>query len=128
MGYPRTSHVSVVGERNMRFYFRLRRNLKRDLRFSLGGVERAIEPRGFGCAVLARRRPGGKAMECYCEKYCEPITAAKIACPHPKEYCKFRSACLVYFLEREAESEVQGKTGEDAGCGESGRETPKKKD
>lgn len=67
-------------------------------------------------------------MKFYCEKYREPIAGKKIACPHPKEYCKFRSACLVYFMGREEEFDGRGKTGEDACSGQPGRDTPDKKD
>lgn len=40
-------------------------------------------------------------MELLCEKYQEKVLAEKAVCRRPKEYCKFRSACLIHFLTRE---------------------------
>lgn len=41
------------------------------------------------------------AMELVCEKYKEKVDSEKAVCRRPTEYCKFRSACLLYFLARE---------------------------
>jgi hypothetical protein len=56
-------------------------------------------------------------MKGYCEKYRQSLRGSHIACPHPKEYCKFRSACIVHFMGKNAEEEKQGKT---AACGKEG--------
>ncbi|MCX5877062.1 MAG: RNA polymerase II-associated protein [Deltaproteobacteria bacterium] len=40
-------------------------------------------------------------MELVCEKCQEKIDSEKAVCQRPKEYCKFRSACLLHFLVRE---------------------------
>lgn len=40
-------------------------------------------------------------MELFCEKYQEKVDSDKAVCRRPKEYCKFRSACLLYFLAGE---------------------------
>jgi len=40
-------------------------------------------------------------MELVCEKYKEKVDSKKAVCRRPTEYCKFRSACLLYFLARE---------------------------
>jgi phosphoribosyl-AMP cyclohydrolase len=37
-------------------------------------------------------------MELFCDKYKEKITADKPQCGHPKEYCKFRTACIAHFM------------------------------
>jgi ferredoxin len=39
--------------------------------------------------------------EYFCQKYQEPITTKPPACPHPLDYCQFRSSCPVHFLEKE---------------------------
>jgi len=36
-------------------------------------------------------------MELVCEKYKEKVDSDKAVCRRPKEYCKFRSACLLHF-------------------------------
>jgi len=46
-------------------------------------------------------------MQFYCEKYREALVGSRLACRHPKEYCKFRSACLAHFMGKEEESEQQ---------------------
>jgi hypothetical protein len=40
-------------------------------------------------------------MELVCEKYKEKVDSEKAVCRRPEEYCKFRSACLLYFLARD---------------------------
>lgn len=47
-------------------------------------------------------------MDAFCRKYNEPVspvskeaTEKSAACKHPRDYCKFRSSCMVYFLSRE---------------------------
>lgn len=40
-------------------------------------------------------------MELVCEKYKGKFVSMKAVCRRPKEYCKFRSACLIHFLARE---------------------------
>ena len=37
-------------------------------------------------------------MELVCEKYKETMVAEGAFCRHPKEYCKFRTACLIHFM------------------------------
>ncbi|MDD5153942.1 MAG: ferredoxin [Desulfovibrionales bacterium] len=39
--------------------------------------------------------------EYFCQKYQEPIKTKPPACPHPLDYCQFRSSCPVHFLEKE---------------------------
>lgn len=52
-------------------------------------------------------------MELVCEKYQEKFDSEKAVCRGPTEYCKFRSACLLYFLAREKDGE--GKKGPEGG-------------
>ena len=42
-----------------------------------------------------------KKMDLFCEKYNESIPAEKAYCIHPKEYCKFRTACIIHFMDGE---------------------------
>ncbi|MDI6790817.1 MAG: ferredoxin [Thermodesulfobacteriota bacterium] len=42
-----------------------------------------------------------KDNEYFCQKYQEPIKTKPPACPHPLDYCQFRSSCPVHFLEKE---------------------------
>jgi phosphoribosyl-AMP cyclohydrolase len=37
-------------------------------------------------------------MELVCEKYKEKMTADTARCRHPKEYCKFRTSCIIHFM------------------------------
>jgi phosphoribosyl-AMP cyclohydrolase len=37
-------------------------------------------------------------MELFCEKYNETVAADGARCLHPKEYCKFRPACIIHFM------------------------------
>ena len=34
-----------------------------------------------------------------CEKYNQKMTAEKAVCGHPLEYCKFRTSCMIHFME-----------------------------
>ena len=52
-------------------------------------------------------------MDLVCEKYKKALAAANARCQHPKEYCKFRTSCMIQFLSREADlasggSQVRG--------------------
>jgi phosphoribosyl-AMP cyclohydrolase len=37
-------------------------------------------------------------MELVCEKYNQKMAAEKAVCRHPKEYCKFRTSCMIHFM------------------------------
>jgi phosphoribosyl-AMP cyclohydrolase len=37
-------------------------------------------------------------MELFCEKYNEKMSGENARCSHPKEYCKFRTACVIHFM------------------------------
>jgi len=41
------------------------------------------------------------SMELVCEKYKEVMQEDAACCRHPKEYCKFRSACMIQFVSME---------------------------
>ena len=48
-------------------------------------------------------------MELVCEKYKEKMMSDKAYCRHPKEYCKFRTSCIIHFMggqERENSPEA----------------------
>ncbi len=40
-------------------------------------------------------------MDLFCEKYNEKVNGENGCCTHPKEYCKFRTACVVHFMDGE---------------------------
>lgn len=40
-------------------------------------------------------------MELICEKYREKEEAATVRCRRPREYCKFRSSCMIHFQTKE---------------------------
>ncbi len=48
-------------------------------------------------------------MELICEKYKEKMKAEDAKCLHPKEYCKFRTSCIITFIEKDKEKEKAGK-------------------
>lgn len=48
-------------------------------------------------------------MELVCEKHQERMDPAGAECRHPREYCKFRSSCIVHFLTREKKQEDKGR-------------------
>jgi phosphoribosyl-AMP cyclohydrolase len=37
-------------------------------------------------------------MDLICEKYNEKVAEDDARCRHPKEYCKYRTACIIHFL------------------------------
>jgi hypothetical protein len=40
-------------------------------------------------------------MEVMCEKYKQKMDSEDAVCQHPDEYCKFRTSCLIHFMEKE---------------------------
>lgn len=36
-------------------------------------------------------------MDLLCEKYREIMSGDDVSCRHPKEYCKYRTACLIQY-------------------------------
>lgn len=57
-------------------------------------------------------------MDLVCEKYQQKMRAEKARCRHAKEYCKFRSSCMIHFLAREhgEESKEAQASGDGAGA------------
>ncbi len=43
-------------------------------------------------------------MDLFCEKYKENVSGDNPRCSHPKEYCKFRTACVIHFMGGEKKS------------------------
>ncbi len=37
----------------------------------------------------------------FCSKYKYPLCEECARCPDPELYCKFRSSCIIHFLEKE---------------------------
>ena len=48
-------------------------------------------------------------MELICEKYNEKTFSEDAQCSHPGEYCKFRTSCMIHFLEKEKDLEQRNK-------------------
>lgn len=40
-------------------------------------------------------------MELDCLKFNEKISSDEAACRHPDDYCKYRTSCMICFLEKE---------------------------
>jgi|MTBAKSStandDraft_1061840.scaffolds.fasta_scaffold02408_13 hypothetical protein len=40
-------------------------------------------------------------MELECFKYKERMSPETAVCRHPGDYCKYRTSCIIYYLERE---------------------------
>jgi hypothetical protein len=47
----------------------------------------------------------GGVLDLVCEKYKEKVDSAQARCSHPVEYCRFRTACMIYFIERDNKRE-----------------------
>ena len=43
-------------------------------------------------------------MDLFCEKYNETVDAEEAFCKRPKEYCKFRTKCIIHFMGGENRS------------------------
>ncbi|MCX7873798.1 MAG: hypothetical protein N2327_05150 [Caldimicrobium sp.] len=55
---------------------------------------------GVKFIVMERDKSNRKEKErLYCEKYREWVVI-EIGCKHPKEYCQFRSQCLLHFKSK----------------------------
>ena len=49
-------------------------------------------------------------MELFCEKYKEKVDSEDAQCSHPGEYCRFRTSCIIHFMEKERDLEQRKKT------------------
>ncbi len=47
-------------------------------------------------------------MELICEKYNEKMASGTPLCRHPKEYCKFRTSCIIHFLAGDENEDESG--------------------
>lgn len=54
-------------------------------------------------------------MNFFCEKYNENMNSESPRCNHPKEYCKFRTACIIHFMGGENGSGDSEKTSNEEG-------------
>ena len=43
-------------------------------------------------------------MDLFCEKYNEKVSGENARCSHPKEYCKFRTSCIIHFTGGEKDT------------------------
>jgi len=44
-------------------------------------------------------------MELVCVKYNEKMDSGDAYCKHPGDYCKFRTSCIIHFIESERDDE-----------------------
>jgi phosphoribosyl-AMP cyclohydrolase len=49
-------------------------------------------------------------MDLFCEKYKEKMDGDNVRCSHPREYCKFRTACIIHFTGGEISNSDPTKT------------------
>jgi len=49
------------------------------------------------------------SMDLICEKHQDKVDSTQPRCVHPDEYCKFRTSCMISFLEKENEWEQRKK-------------------
>ncbi len=42
-------------------------------------------------------------MELVCEKYNEKMESEDACCKHTGDYCKFRTSCIIHFMESDRE-------------------------
>ena len=47
----------------------------------------------------------GDVVDLLCEKYKEKVDSDQARCSHPVEYCRFRTSCMIHFMEKENERE-----------------------
>jgi hypothetical protein len=47
-------------------------------------------------------------MELECAKYHETIDSEQAACRHPDDYCRYRTLCMIHFLEKENRRKASG--------------------
>ena len=57
-------------------------------------------PRAY-YSLLSRAKKVFVATKLPCEKYKEEIDIEKTPCPHPHDYCRYRSRCVINRLCRE---------------------------
>ena len=48
-------------------------------------------------------------MDLICEKHQDKVDSENPRCSHPDEYCKFRTSCMIAFLEKENKWEQRKK-------------------
>jgi len=40
-------------------------------------------------------------MELECAKYHEKMDSEQAVCKHPGDYCKYRTSCMIHFIDKE---------------------------
>jgi phosphoribosyl-AMP cyclohydrolase len=48
-------------------------------------------------------------LDLLCEKYKEKVDSDQAVCSHPVEYCRFRTSCMIHFIEKENKREQRSK-------------------
>lgn len=49
-------------------------------------------------------------MELECLKFNEKMPAENAECRHPDDYCKYRTSCIIFFMEKEKKREGKAET------------------
>ena len=55
-------------------------------------------------SVCLARSDQCNMMDLFCEKYNEKVSGENARCSHPKEYCKFRTSCIIHFTGGEKDT------------------------
>lgn len=55
-----------------------------------------------------------KTMELECTKFNERMKAEGAFCRHPDDYCKYRTSCIIYFIEKENNKSGKSSTVDEA--------------
>jgi phosphoribosyl-AMP cyclohydrolase len=54
-------------------------------------------------------------MDLFCEKYNETVASEKAFCKRPREYCKFRTQCIIHFMGDENGTDSEDVLNEEVG-------------
>ncbi len=61
-------------------------------------------------------------MDLVCVKFDETMSQEQARCRHTSDYCRFRTSCMIHFLEQERELEMREQDGAGKGPGNTGEE------
>lgn len=66
--------------------------------------EEKIEQAIIACPARCIYRDEISDREYFCQKYQENIKGSHPICRHPNDYCPFRAACPIHYIEKEGAS------------------------
>ena len=70
-----------------------------------GQMTRARLPRISVTGEYRLPNEADETMELECAKFKDTMPADEAKCRHPADYCKFRSSCIIHFMEKEKATE-----------------------